>query len=75
MGCNSCSQARFYQNQTTQPEAVYEQPYQAPTMGFDLGTFVFGVVVGGIVAMFLVTSTGRGILGSAGRKVQRRLNK
>jgi hypothetical protein len=35
------------------------------------GTFVAGVVVGGIVTLLLVTSTGRGLLGAAGERTTR----
>lgn len=74
MGCSSCGQARMY-TQPAQPTQTYQQPYQAPTMGFDWGTFVFGFVTGGILAMLFVTQTGRGIMGAAGHRVQRRINR
>lgn len=37
----------------------------------DWGSFVGGVVVGGILVVLLVTSTGRGLLGAAGERTTR----
>lgn len=44
---------------------------QKKLINWDWGTFLIGVVVGGVVIGLLVTSTGRGLLGAAGERTTR----
>jgi hypothetical protein len=37
----------------------------------DWGSFMAGLIIGGIVVTLLVTSTGRGLLGAAGERTTR----
>lgn len=52
-------------------QTYYQRPMLSPQpqkLAFDWGSFVGGVVIGGIVAVLLVTATGRGLLGAAGQR-------
>ena len=44
-----------------------------PKLGFDLGTLVAGVVIGGVLGYFLFASSGRRIGSAAAGRVERRI--
>jgi hypothetical protein len=50
---------------------MYDTPVSKKLEGWDWGTFVAGLVVGGIVTILLVTSTGRSLVGAAGQRTTR----